>query len=818
MLMLLTKIRSCFASPRLWLFLLLAFHLCVNLWWLGADNHAIRTDEETHMLMARDYYKALFPQVGDRGLGARLSAVARIRTDVGNPVHPPLLHIAGAVLARILGYSVDCMAFVNTLAFLAAISGVYLLARRFLDGGEAFFAAVVFSLTPMIYASSRYFMTDFLSMMLVIWSVYALTRSDGFHNWRWSVVFGALTGLSLLARTTGVLYLFTPAAIVFTAGFISVFKPKDSADSRLDAAGSLLANALLVLLVAVSVAAPWYVMNGRQFVGYWMRPNTGSAAPPLSMVRYETDETEAATPPESASDSVPEAKPATATPPPEAVSAPGGRWRLLLERRVPWVRYPVMIINNAVFLPMFGMFVLGAAACVFCRRFRRRALPWLLLAWVLGSYVLLTLALSFATPRYALQLLPALALLSTLPLLALPKGGLRAGAQLLYAAVLLFQYGNLTFHAYGAAAEFKLPVYADRKFQKVYNDHGLYAYKPVLHGSFSYGRMQAPMRDSFKDRLFLAMLKAEQERPFHGITANYARLNIRGMILDEEHYWLDGAVRNPFRRRDIPPELAPYRNLKSYGWGEDLDAILPALCMVDYVAYTTEGISLEKEREWQATLESHGFELVERFHEARFGMTPARWFGLMARKTVEPPPEAHPVADMEALDLEGLYQLRHSAAFRRLDPDMQAALSERMRALVGAWGAPVPLKEQVDYYHARIERQQGDFYKYTLFLYNRAPITENCRVLVQGLVSPEHMKLHFNDDSGQAHEFQMTMEPAVPTCLWPVDEVVIVPFFSGMFPIPCQVRFALYVPGEGITGNIINLGLVDFGAMTPAKE
>ncbi len=167
--MLLTKIRSCFASPRLWLLLLMCFHLCVNIWWLQEDNHAIRTDEETHMLMARDYYKALFPQTGDRSLGARLAAVSRIRTDVGNPVHPPLLHIAGAVLARIIGYSVNRMAFVNTLAFLTAIAGVYLITRRFLEEKEAFFATLVFSLTPLIYVSSRYFMTDFLSMALVVW-------------------------------------------------------------------------------------------------------------------------------------------------------------------------------------------------------------------------------------------------------------------------------------------------------------------------------------------------------------------------------------------------------------------------------------------------------------------------------------------------------------------------------------------------------------------------------------------------------------------------------------------------------------------------
>ena len=208
---------SFLSSPRGWLALLLLFHLCANIWWLWADNHAIRTDEETHMIMARDYYNALFPRVGDRGLTARLLALGRIRADVGNPVHPPLLHIAGAVLVRIIGYSVDRLAFINTLAFLAALVGVFLIARRFLDEGEAFFAALVFSFTPMVYAASRYFMTDFLSMALVVWVLYALLRCNWFADLRWSLAFGALNGLALLTRTTAVLYYLLPSVVIFGA-------------------------------------------------------------------------------------------------------------------------------------------------------------------------------------------------------------------------------------------------------------------------------------------------------------------------------------------------------------------------------------------------------------------------------------------------------------------------------------------------------------------------------------------------------------------------------------------------------------------------
>ena len=792
---------------------LMIVHLCANIWWLGADNHAIQTDEETHMLTARDYYKALFPQVGDRGLGARLAAVTRIKADEGNPVHPPLLPVAGAVLARGIGYSVDRMAFVNTLAFLAAIIGVYLLARRFLEGGEAFFAALVFSLTPLVYVSSRYFMTDFLSMALTVWAVYALVCSEGFSKWGGSVAFGLITGLSLLARTTGVLYFFVPSLVVFAVGLWKVVVEGSGLRARLDAMGGLLANALIVFLLTAAVAAPWYIANGRQFYHYWTKPNTASAVPPIAMVHYEQDESETPPSPGSATPEAIKEEPENVKLQPEA-----GGWRFRLERRVPWVRYPVMIINNAVFLPMFGMFLLGVAACAVCRRFRRKAMPWLLLAWALGSYVLLTLALSFAAPRYVMQLLPALALLSALPVLALPKGLLRLAAQFLYVAVLMFQYGNLTVHAYGPAAEAKIPVYADAKFQKIYDDHGLYFFKPVLRGSFSYGRMQAPMTENFKDRLFFAMLKTEQERPYYGIEALYARLNMRGMILDEEHFWSNDAGGNPFLRHDIPPDLVPVRKFKSFGWAKDLENLLPALILVDYVAYSTEGITPDQEQAWLKTMGEHGFEPVERFYEERFGMVPARWFGLLARKPAGPLPAARTAAEIQALDMDDLYKLRHSAAFGRLDEEARAAVAERMRVLREAWGTPVPLNDQADYCHARIDRYPGDYFLYSLYFHTREPMPESCKILLQGRVSPEDMKHYFEDDSGNFHEFEMLLDPAIPPRLWPENELVLVRFLGGMHPIPCQMRFALYTPGEGLRSNIINLGPVDFGAMRPLGE
>ena len=824
----LARVWSFLCAPRGWLALLLLFHLCANIWWLWADNHAIRTDEETHMIMAREYYNALFPRYGERGPGARLDALLRIKTEVGNPVHPPLLHLAGALLVRAVGYSVDRLAFVNTLAFLAALVGVYLFAGRFIGEADAFFATLVFSFTPMVYVSSRYFMTDFLSMALVVWVMYALVRTGGFSRTGWSAVYGLLNGLALLARTTVVLYYFLPSLAVFIAGAATLTVLRGDAPFNRRAAIRLAANALLVLVITVAVAGPWYAAHGGAFYQYWMKPDQGGAGAPIALVREtppsvpaEADTAASATEPRPAAPAAEPspAAPAAAEPAPDTApreTSGSGRW--VPVRRVPWVRYPVFVINNAVFLPMFVLFLLGMAVCVACKRFRKSPVAWLLLLWVLGAYAMLTLALSFGTPRYALQALPALAILSALPVLALPRSGVRLAARVLYCGLLLFQFGNLSVRAYGPLAGVKLPVYVDREFQEVYDDHGLYFWKSMLHGSFSYGRMQAPMNDNYKDRLFFAMLEEEQKRPFHGIAANYARLNIRGMMLEEQHFWLDGSHINPFRRKDIPPSLTPWRNFRQYGWGRTLDEILPALGLVDYVAYTTEQVAPEQEQEWLRVLEDNGFELVLRFHEERFGRVPARYFGLLARRPEEALPEPASPEAVRELDIDDLYKVRHSAVYRRLAPELRDLVAARIKEMAEERRPGLPLNDHAEYLLARVAHDRDDIYIFRIYLFSRSPRLAEYRALLQGRVAPEVMAAYLNDHSGQWQEFQLLSEPTPSPPLWPEDDLVLLRFPVSMMPMPCQMRFALYVPDVGIQGNIINLGEVDFSRIRRVEE
>lgn len=818
---------SFFAAPRGWLLLLLCFHLCANIWWLSADNHAVSTDEETHMIMARDYYKAMFPHTGDRSPGARLSALARIKADVGNPVHPPLLHVAGAVLTRAIGYGVDRLAFVNTLAFLAAIGGVYLIACGFLEKREAIFAALVFSLTPMIYASSRYFMTDFLSMALVVWVMYALLKTDRFSSVRWSAVYGLLNGLALMTRTTVVLYYFIPSLVVFIMA-VAFLVERNEGTLRFNQLGlaKLALNTLLILIITFAVCSPWYIAHGGQFYQHWMKPHKGGSGSPLAILAYtasgqeeesgigadggEKKEdggvTDATGRPKSEEPSPEEAETPSAAPKEQG----GGGWRLLLNRKVGWIRYPVFVINNAVFLPMFLLCLLGMVLVPVVPRFRRRFTAWVLLSWLLGSYVLLTLVLNFGTPRYAMQALPALAVLSALPVFALPKGKGRLAALILYTALLVFQYGNLTVHAYGTIAEAKVPVILDKKYQAVYNDPGLYFYKPVLHASSAYGRMKAPTRENFKDRLFFSMLKAERERPFSGIEAPYARLNIRGMILDEEHFWLDDTGGNPFRRNDIPPELAPYRNFRHYGWGKDMESVRPVLSLVDYVAYTTEGISAEKDREWQRILAGRGFEVIDRFHEKRFGMVPAMDYVLMARNEENPPPRVETEADIWKLGPEQLYQCRYSAAYQGMEEGLRQSLTARMRALFDKIGHPVKINDDVEFRGAAVFKNPHGGYVLQFILYVRNRPDKNYRMLFRGIVEPQFMETHFQAQQDRSGLFRWNFDPTPAPTHWPEEDFVLLRFPMEVPPIPYHLSFAFYTADDGVWGDAVDLGKIDF--------
>lgn len=779
---------------------LLCFHLAANLWWLSADNHTIRTDEEGHMQMAREHFEALFPEE-PCSLLARLTAMSKIK--LGNPAHPPLLHIAGALMLAAFGYSVDTLAVTNTLFFLFLLWGCLLLCRRLMKPWPALFATYVVSFTPGIYASSRYFMTDYASTALVVWTMYALIRSDRFRDTGWVFAFAVLNGLGILTRTATFIYYLTPATVAAAAGFLSALSPSESGIPRRFALRRVSLNCVFALVVSVGVFSPWYFAHLEEFQHYWLdvHPSSAGKGGPVALVSALAAEKApgdtVSTKPEAGAPRIESKKSRFST-----ANAIHG----IMHPETPWRRYIVYTINNGVFLPLFLFAIVGLLAGILLRRLRSFEF-WLVVCWILGSWVMLTVLFRFSNPRYALQVLPALGISAGMAVCAPSKSRIRSMLGTALMTVLLFQYGNLTVRAYGPLARFYLPFEPDRYTDERYDDAGLAVWKDLLTLGFSYSRLSAPEKENFKDRIFEAMVRAEHANPYlPGEYANYLRLDMRGMEFDQQHYWRGSR----YQRRDWPAGALPRRRLRSIGASKTPEGLLAKLANADYVVYTVEQIMPELEQHWLEFFQERGFMPIERFAQDRFGLVPALYYGVLARRAQGEVIQINTPADIDRLEFYDLYEFLQSLINQEQRPDLREYARKRFAERVAALGAaPFSINEYVSFYTADVTHVEENWYQFRFLFRVDKAMDKNWRMYFHAKVAPENVA-YLPEESRSQGLVMWNFDPDPPTGAWKQGEYVIITHRIQAEPIPYRLTLGFFLPEEGYFGRAIPIGWVDF--------
>ena len=677
--------------------LLAALLLCLaaaNLWWLANDRHPWWLDEQVHLEKTREVYQALF--LGDAPLPARVAAAFRVPP--GNPAHPPLLYWSGALLMGVFGYHPDIMTAANTLWFLLLLLGVFALLRTWLPPGEALWGAALAGLTPGVFALSRYFMTDYPAACLVVWGVCALARSKGFARTRWVLCFAGVNALALLARTVAPAYYLAPLLWALAAGAWAALRgtrtDTDQHGRDTDEAGSegpgaappgtarlqpgragrlhrVLRFALhlsLPPLAALLLAGPWYAVHRDAFLGYW----TGHRAadtPPFAFVETSAP----ATPRTGLTQMAEQAqgkkdrKPAAAKPKPQPARGPLDR---VLRPAVPWSRYPVFVINNGLFLIPFLLALAGFVAALAVPRFRRMA--GFLGLWVLGSWVLFTLLFRFGTPRYALPVLPALAVFAALPALLPRRRAVRWACQGACLAVFAVPWFVLTVHPLPGLGGLCLPLAPDAGSLARYDEKGLYLCKDRLSMGFAYSWIGAPQRDNYVERIFAVMAAETADRPdAPGQDALYAVVNLRGFGFQDAHY----RPGDPFRLAGLPEarlRLGAHRNT--------VEELEPFLSSLRFVIFALETGREGGEAAWTEWLTGRGFHLLDRFEEPRRATVPGYLVAVFARNP-EPGARRMTPEQVDAADIPTLFTALNTpgALPARADADRAAA---RLTALL----------------------------------------------------------------------------------------------------------------------------------------
>jgi 4-amino-4-deoxy-L-arabinose transferase-like glycosyltransferase len=808
-------------APRWWPLAALAalclLHAAANLWWLRMDNHVVRVDEESHMEYARKYYE-VFALNDYSSVVEAIVAIGNIRPKTMS--HPPLLHILGGLQMSLFGYSVDALSFTNTYLLVLSIVGVFLLARRWCTRPGALFVAVVFSLTPIIFAGSRFFMTDYVSMALTVWAVYALVQSDGFRHTGWVLLFAVLNGLALLCRSVNFLYLLSPAVLVYALGLWQC-RPAEGAGIYWAGLRRLAVHAAMTLVVTLGVAAPWYFRHADSIYDYWVTYRGGVTGAPIAglddaRVPVASPGTAGAPAPVRAAEGgeTAEAAPAKATPAHAAPVAPAAKPGLLkrvLNRFLyppnGWLNYPVHLINNAMFLPLLLLALAGMAAVCVSRKLRRWDMA-VLLAWVLGSWLLLQMTLRWSTPRYALQVVPALSIFAALAILSLPKGARRVAVALVLAWLGL-QYVNMTFYSPAFLHRVELPVVLAQDVQRKYHDPGLAIIKDGIAASNAFRRMGTPENYNYKDELFGAMVRAEKTGPVRaGEFADYVRLGMLGMEWDERHYWPEP---NPFLLPGTDLSALPRRKLRSVAMGDTVDSLGPYLKNADYVVYRS--FTAEKEAAWIAQLESHGFYPIHQYNEPPIGADPPGYYGVLQKGGGSQLDLSTPDA-LEQLNVYDLHALLRTPGFARAKPEVQQAARQRYDQLLAQF-RPFELTSQVSLLNATLVDLGGGVFRMRYLLKINKTIERDVGIYLIGRVAPEHYGLLPDDARAKGLDyFAWHLRPVPPASQWKAGGVELIFQDFKPAPVPHALMMGLETFDGDLVGRGADLGAVNFADIT----
>jgi len=781
---------------------LMAVHVVLNLWWLDADNHTIRTDEEGHMLLARTYYDTLFVKAYDGPID-RVIAISQIRP--GNPAHPPLFHVAGAVMIAIFGYSTDTIALTSTVFFVLLLLGCYRLTRSFLDPWQSLFTVFVVSLTPMVFASSRYFMTDYASATVVVWSVYALIRSNGFHRSGWVFLFGLLNGLGILFRTITFAYLLFPALLAALIGLVVIFQERRSLESSRPTMGGWVVNLIMALTVSIGVFAPWYYTNLEPFYDYWANKEIGNSRGPLTQF---VPPAATMVPPVTPAD--PAAAPVIVPPAP----ATGDSVTYALEKvkhpQVAWIRYPVYVNNNGLFMVLSALALLGMVTAWLRRRFRSSALLYLY-ALIFGSWFFFTVLLRSGTPRYALPVAPALALFGAFFILVLPGRWIRFAGAAVLGAVLCAQYANMTIQSFGGTSGERIAVPELASESRHFVDDGLVIFKDHVTLGFSYSHLGVPQTDNYKEQFIDAMLAHEKTLPVReGQYANYQKLGLRGMPLYEQHYW---PGENPYRLDSLTDADMPERRLRLIHMGLEPEHLLAQLPETDYILYQVDAAHAARVAEYEAYFAARGFESIAQFEVPSFGWVPRTLNGVLAQtlsgELVNV--NATTIADMNLYDL---HELSESADFVRLPAALQEQVKTTFETKLSAISNPFALSPAVTFMAAEVTRMADGMFQFRLVFHVEAAMDRDWRMLFHGFVKEEDVPRLPEEKQAQGY-MDWNFAPNPPTSSWEVGKYVVLTHAIEATPMVYQIKFGLFQEST-LFGQTALLKPMDLGAI-PAE-
>ncbi len=220
-----------------WLAGLLSFHLFWNSIWIYLNNAPFPWDQAAHSTIVLRIADALRN-------GHFLSIFG------ASNYYPIFIHTLASIPILLFGPLPKLTQITATLIFLLTL--VFIYRYIFLITGNkktSFVTTAIFSFFPVVFNASRWLMLDIPTVGVLFLALYFLEKSENWTRRGYTTYFFISSGLLMMTKWTGMLFLVVPA--IFT--FILILEKKEF--------GKIWINLAIGIVLFLVVILPWYLVN-----------------------------------------------------------------------------------------------------------------------------------------------------------------------------------------------------------------------------------------------------------------------------------------------------------------------------------------------------------------------------------------------------------------------------------------------------------------------------------------------------------------------------------------------------------------------------
>ncbi len=276
-------------------------------------------------------------------------------------IYPPFAYVVTAIHFLLFGFGVDIPQYSNIFFVGVYVWSMWVIGMRLLKRADVTAVAILLSLLyPIVAHFTRIYELDFAQLAMVCAAIAAWFKTDQLQNRTWSIWFGVVVACALLTKWTAILFLIGPLGF-----FIIEALYQKRSDRKFQK--TLLQHLGAAIIAAVIIAGPWFLLHLKTILisAHQTRNNIFS-------VPYEN------------------------------------LWSLGNIVFYPW---------NSIRTITWPLALFSAIGSVVLFLKNRRAF-WLLLAWLVVPYVLMTFVLYSKESRYFLSAYPVFAFFAASVLLA----------------------------------------------------------------------------------------------------------------------------------------------------------------------------------------------------------------------------------------------------------------------------------------------------------------------------------------------------------------------------------------------------------------